>query len=130
MYSNPNPCHRKQFFIYSAVGFVLWMVIATIIPVPWPSIIMFGVLGGSLKYCSSSWGHSTTVAYRREKFRDTKLSSVTWSWSLIAAVLIVVALLAILGITLRLITFPADAWALGLNYLNFAQSNGNMLLGE
>jgi len=102
--------------VFGVVGNIVWLGILTLIPSPWSLFLMIGVLWIYWMYFSGKWWPKTTAAARSESFRATKLSVGTWKWSLITALLIVVAIQSSLIITFRVVEFPADAWALGFDF--------------
>ena len=102
--------------VFGIVGNVVWLGVVTLIPPPWSLVIMIGVLWIYWMYFSGKWWPKTTAATRSESFRASKLSIGTWKWSLITALIIVVAIQSSLVITFRFVEFPSDAWALGFDY--------------
>lgn len=80
---------------------------------------MVGVLWIYWKYFSGSWWPKTTAQIRREYFRATKLSPRVWKWSLIAALLFVVVFESSWVVTFRIVEFPAEAFALGIDFSPF-----------
>jgi membrane protease YdiL (CAAX protease family) len=103
------------FLVYAIGGLVAWIAVLTIIPIPWSLVVMWLVLWLYLKYFSGSWWPKTTVNARAERFRATKLSPRTWRWSLATALFIVVVIESSLVVTFRIVKFPAEAWAIGLD---------------
>jgi len=104
------------FLVFAIVGYVMLLGILNLIPVPWSLVIMTGVLWIYWIYFSGKWWKTPSAATRSEHFRSTKLSVGTWKWSLITALLIVVAIQSSAVITFRLFEFPADEWALGVDF--------------
>ena len=107
------------YFVFAITGTVAWMVVLAFIPVPWSLLAMWVVLLLYLKYFSGSWWPKRTAKARAENFRDTKLSTGTWKWSILTALLIVVIIESGLVVTFRVVEFPADAWNMGLGYEAF-----------
>jgi membrane protease YdiL (CAAX protease family) len=103
------------YFVFAIAGLVAWVTVLAFVPVPWSLVVMWLVLGLYLKYFSGSWWPKSTERIRSENFRATKLSASTWKWSLFAALLIVVIIESGLVVTFRIVEFPADEMALGLD---------------
>jgi membrane protease YdiL (CAAX protease family) len=102
-------------FVFAIVGNLARVAILMFIPAPWSFILMLVVLWLYMKYFSGSWRPESTAEDRRENFRATKLSAGVWTWSLVAALAVVVVLQAGLVVTFRLIPFPAEEWTLGFD---------------
>jgi membrane protease YdiL (CAAX protease family) len=92
------------------IGITIWTVDFTFIPAPWSLFIMIFVLWAYLKYFSGSWAPIRTAEFRKNNFRNFKLSSNVWKVGLIAAILFVVVFQSSLVITFRLIPFPEFAF--------------------
>ena len=102
-------------FVFAIVGNLARAVIFMFVPAPWSFILMLAVLWLYMKYFSGSWWPASTTEARRENFRATKLSAGVWAWSLVAALAVVVVLQSGLVVTFRLVEFPAEEWASGID---------------
>ena len=102
-------------FVFAIVGNLARAVIFMFVPAPWSFILMLAVLWLYMKYFSGSWWPASTAEARRENFRATKLSAGVWAWSLVAALAVVVVLQSGLVVTFRLVEFPAEEWASGID---------------
>lgn len=107
------------FLVFFVVGAILWNVVLIFIPPPWFLFVMVGVLWIYWKYFSGSWWPKITAQIRREYFRATKLSPRVWKWSLTAALLFVVVFESSWVVTFRIVEFPAEAFALGIDFSPF-----------
>jgi membrane protease YdiL (CAAX protease family) len=92
------------------IGITLWTLDYKFVPAPWSLLIMICVLGAYVKYFSGSWAPNHTSEFRKDNFRNFKLSSNVWKVGLIAAILFVVVFQSSLVITFRLIPFPEFAF--------------------
>ena len=107
------------YFVFAIAGIFAWMAVLAFIPVPWSLFVMWVILGLYLLYFSGRWWPKSTAETRAENFRKTKLSASTWKWSLFATLLITVIVESSLVVTFRIVTFPADAMNLGVDYETF-----------
>ena len=88
------------------IGVVAWaMILAPLVPAPWSVLAMGAVLWSYWKYFSGSWWPRTTAAFRRHRFRSTKMPATVWKWGLVAAALFVVVVQSGFVITFRLVEF-------------------------
>lgn len=94
------------------IGIITWLVIITLIPVPWSILIMIIVFWVYWKYFSGSWGPRSTVEARKVSFRSIKMSTSVWKWGLVAALLLVVIVQSGLVLTFRIIDFPAETFTM------------------
>jgi membrane protease YdiL (CAAX protease family) len=88
------------------IGITIWTIDFTFIPPPWSLFIMIFVLWAYLKYFSGSWAPERTQEFRKNNFRNLRLSSHAWKVGLVAALLFVVVFQSSFVITFRLISFP------------------------
>ena len=93
------------------VGVGAWLLCLAVIPAPWSTVVMGGILWLYWKYFSGSWRPSSTAEARSQNFRAVKLSPAVWKWSLAGTFLFVVILQSATVLTFRLIEFPAEASA-------------------
>ncbi len=103
------------FFVFAIVGNLAWAAILMFIPAPWSFVLMPVVLWLYMKYFSGSWWPESTAEARRKNFRATKLSPGIWTWSLVAALAVIIVLQSGLVVTFRLVEFPAEEWNLGFD---------------
>jgi membrane protease YdiL (CAAX protease family) len=103
------------FLVFAIAGAILWTSIIMLVPAPWSIVLMAVVLWIYLKYFSGSWWPKSTAEARRLCFRDPRMSSSVWKWSLLSALFAVVALESSLMVTFRIFEFPAEDWALAYN---------------
>jgi membrane protease YdiL (CAAX protease family) len=92
------------------VGIALWNIDFTIIPLPWSLLVMFVILWAYLNYFSGAWFPQHIASFRSDNFRNIKLSSKSWKWGLIAAVLFVIVIQSSFVATFRLIPFPEQTF--------------------
>ena len=93
------------------VGVGPWLLCLAVIPAPWSTVVMGGILWLYWKYFSGSWWPRSTAEARSKNFRAVKLSPAVWKWSLAGTFLFVVILQSATVLTFRLIEFPAEASA-------------------
>jgi membrane protease YdiL (CAAX protease family) len=98
------------------VGTGIWLLIISLIPMPFSLIAMVGVFWIYLKYFSGSWGPKSTVDIRKDNFRLVHLSWDARTWSVLAAITVVIAIQAVMVLTFRLIEFPAETFDLGYDF--------------
>jgi len=87
------------------------------LPMPWPFLMMIGILLIYLKYFSGSWWPKSTQQVRKENFRRLTLSPTEWKWSLLAAFFIVVIEQSGLVVTFRIMEFPAEIFITEFSFL-------------
>jgi membrane protease YdiL (CAAX protease family) len=92
------------------IGITVWTIDFTLIPAPWSLLLMIFILWTYVKYFSGSWSPKQTVEFRRNNFRNIKLSSKVWKWGLLAAILFVVVFQSSFVVTFRLVQFPELAF--------------------
>ena len=98
------------------VGTGIWLIIISLIPMPFSFVGMMGVFWVYLKYFSGSWGPKSTIEVRRDNFRPALLSRDAMAWSVLAAITIVIAIQAVMVLTFRLVDFPAETFDLGYDF--------------
>jgi membrane protease YdiL (CAAX protease family) len=94
--------------LVSTIGALGWPLIASLVPAPWSIILMGGLLWLYWKYFSGSWWPRSTAEARRNRFRAVRRPAAVWKWSMVAALLFVVAAQSAFVVTFRLIEYPAD----------------------
>jgi membrane protease YdiL (CAAX protease family) len=104
-------------FLVSSLGIGIWAILATFLPMPWPFLLMIGILFIYLKYFSGSWWPKSTQQVRKENFRRLTLSPTAWKWSLLAAFFIVVIEQSGMVVTFRIIEFPAEIFITEYRFL-------------
>jgi len=87
-----------------------WVVIIVLVPSPWFIVVMGGALILFWKYFSGNWWPKATAKARSNSFREMKLTTNVWKWSLLGAVLFVVVVQSSFVITFRIMEFPAEAF--------------------
>ena len=102
--------------LVSTIGVMAWMVIIILVPSPWFIVVMGGVLILFWKYFSGNWWPKATAKARSNSFREMKLATNVWKWSLWGAVLFVVVVQSSFVITFRIMEFPAEAFASEYNF--------------
>jgi len=102
--------------LVSTIGVMAWMVIIILVPSPWFIVVMGGVLILFWKYFSGNWWPKATAKARSNSFREMKLTTNVWKWSLLGAVLFVVVVQSGFVITFRIMEFPAEAFASEYNF--------------
>jgi len=102
-------------FVFAIVGNLARVAILMFMPAPWSFILMLVVLWLYMKYFSGSWWPERTAVARRENFRATNLSRGVWTWSLVAALAVVVAVQSGFVVTFRLVAYPAEEWTSGID---------------
>jgi len=103
----------------STLGVAISGLVAVSIPMPYSFLVMTIILVLYWRYFSGSWGPESTKAIRKERTRSTtKLSTRTWTWAIIGALLIVLIEQAGLVFTFRLIEFPSDMFIQEYSFLN------------
>jgi membrane protease YdiL (CAAX protease family) len=79
---------------------------------------MIFILWIYVKYFSGSWLPKCSAAFRKNNFRNVKLSPPVWKWGLTAAILFVVVFQSGFMVTFRLIPFPELAFKLQYKILD------------
>lgn len=102
--------------LVSTIGVMAWVVIIVLVPSPWFIVVMGGVLILFWKYFSGNWWPKDTAKARSNSFREMKLATNVWKWSLLGAVLFVVVVQSGFVITFRIMEFPAEAFASEYNF--------------
>lgn len=102
--------------LVAEIGITTWMASLILVPGIWPLVIMGGVLWAFCAYFSGSWWPKATAEIRRERFRALKLPRAVWTWSLAAAMLLVVVSQSSFVLTFRIIEFPAELFNQGLGF--------------
>jgi membrane protease YdiL (CAAX protease family) len=105
-------------FLVSSAGITVWSIFLLKITAPWSAIPMVAALWVYLKWFGGNWAPKNNQSTRRNRFRLTSLSRVTWKWSLIAALLFVVVVQASFVVTFRLLEFPAARFTADYKMLN------------
>jgi membrane protease YdiL (CAAX protease family) len=103
-------------FVVFEIGVVAWLAIAALIPAPWSIVVMSAILWVYWRYFSGNWWPRSTTGARSDRFRSTKMPATVWKWSLVAALLFVVAVQSGFVMTFRIIEFPAEAFAAGYSF--------------
>jgi membrane protease YdiL (CAAX protease family) len=93
-------------FTVSTLGVSLWVLSASIIPIPWSAFVMIIILWVFWKYFSGSWFPKKTQSIRKENFRRTKMSAFEWKWGITAALIFVIFLHSGLALSFRFAEFP------------------------
>jgi membrane protease YdiL (CAAX protease family) len=102
---------------FSTIGILVWLVLATVVPMPWAFMLMLGLLGLYWKYATGSWWPASTQAFRKENTRRKTLPQKAWIPTLIAALLIVLIEQSALVVTFRLIDFPGELFTAEYGFL-------------
>jgi membrane protease YdiL (CAAX protease family) len=92
------------------IGITLWTFDYRLIPAPWSLLFMIILLWVYVKYFSGSWAPKKTTEFRRNNFRNIKLSSNAWKYGLIGSILFVIVFQSSFVVTFRLIPFPELAF--------------------
>jgi len=100
----------------STIGVMAWVVILTVVPSPWFIVVMGCVLIIFWKYFSGNWWPKATAKARSNSFREMKLATNVWKWSLLGAVLFVVVVQSSFVVTFQIMEFPAEAFASEYNF--------------
>ncbi len=95
-------------FLVNTVGVFNVLIFTSLLPLPAAFIAIPTFLFLYWKFFSGSWGHNASKETRKKYFRVNTLSRAQWSWSLLAAVLLVILFQAGMVVTFRLIEFPAE----------------------
>jgi membrane protease YdiL (CAAX protease family) len=103
--------------IVSSIGVLIWPLIAIFIPLPWSFVIMIGFLVFYFKFFSGETKPKSTQVFRKNNFRNKKLSSRVWAHAIIAIFLIVIIEQSSLVVTFRIIEFPAEIFAQEYSFL-------------
>lgn len=99
----------------SSLGIYTWLFVASLLPAPWPAFVMAVFLFAYVMFFSGKWGPKSTQEARRERFRSTRITTRSFTWSLISACLIVVIWQSALVVTFRIIEYPSDVSIYGYN---------------
>lgn len=102
--------------LVSTIGVMAWMVIIILVPSPWFIVVMGGVLILFWKYFSGNWWPKATAKDRSNSFREMKLATNVWKWSLLGAVLFVVVVQSGFVVTFQIMKFPAEAFTSEYNF--------------
>ncbi|UCG00908.1 MAG: CPBP family intramembrane metalloprotease [Candidatus Heimdallarchaeota archaeon] len=102
--------------IVYGIGTGIWLIIISLIPIPFSFITMIGVFWVYLKYFSGNWGPKSTIKVRRDNFRSGHLLREARNWSALAVITVVVGIQAVMVLTFRLVDFPAETFDLGYNF--------------
>ena len=103
-------------FLVDVIGVGSWILVLMLIPTPWSILAMAILLWVFWQFFSGKWGWRSTQTFRREHFRNVRLSPATWKWGLIAAMLFVLVFQSGVVITFRIYDFPAGLFKMGYNY--------------
>jgi membrane protease YdiL (CAAX protease family) len=107
-------------FVFMIGGTFAATAIFGLIPMPWSLFVMVGMLWVYWKYFNGSWWPQHTSQLRREYFRSsTKPAAGVLQWGLIAAALMVISFQSMLVVTFRIIEFPAEAFAVGIDLSSY-----------
>ncbi|HEY4617669.1 MAG TPA: type II CAAX endopeptidase family protein [Flavobacterium sp.] len=104
-------------FTISTIGVLTWSVLATFVPLPWSFILMMAFLWFYIKYLSGSWNPKHTKLFRKQNFRNPKLSLNAWFLSIVGITLIVLIEQSGLIVTFRLMEFPAERFSREYSFL-------------
>lgn len=104
-------------FTISTIGVLTWSVLATFVPLPWSFILMMAFLWFYIKYLSGSWNPKHTKQFRKQNFRNPKLSLNAWLLSIVGIILIILIEQSGLIVTFRLMEFPAERFSQEYSFL-------------
>jgi len=104
-------------FGVSSLGVGIWVLLVTIIPVPWSVVAMGTILILYWMYFGGRWNPSNTQAFRRFCMRQTKLKRPVWIWGLMAAISIIILLHSSFSLTFRIYEFQPEIFKT-VRYLN------------
>jgi len=95
-------------FSVSSLGVGIWVLVVTIVPVPWSIVAMGTVLILFWMYFNGNWNPSNTQAFRRFCSRQINLKRHVWVWGLAAAFFLFLFLNSGLILTFRIVEFQPE----------------------
>ena len=92
----------------TSLGVGIWVLMFTILPVPWSIVVMSVILILFWRYFGGKWNPSSTQAFRLFCRRQIKLKRPVWIWGLLAAFSIVLLLHWGFSLTFRIYEFQPE----------------------